>query len=184
MSLCCCCFPCCARATQRPGVSRPPGHTCTHCVCAVRCVRHEVAVARSPSASPAQSAGYDEAPTRSPAVKNDVQLPQLGGSDRFVNRQSVRQTHDKSGAKQLAWPVDPNRRDEPTLAPRCAWRSAGVIEWRFSPTGNLHYHTTTRAWRVDARDFVSERLRRTADDSASISRQSPASDWPNTDRHD
>jgi hypothetical protein len=28
------------------GVSRRSGHTCTYCVCVVRCVRHEVAVAR------------------------------------------------------------------------------------------------------------------------------------------
>ena len=35
-------------------------------------VRHEVAATRSPSASPAQGTGYDEAPTRSPTVATDA----------------------------------------------------------------------------------------------------------------
>ncbi len=66
-------------------------------------------------------------PTRSTTVKTDAQLRQLGGSDRFVNRQSTRQTHDHTGAKQvITWPVELKRRDEPTRAPHAT--ACGAVQ--------------------------------------------------------
>src|SRR5512144_233069 len=120
-------------------------------------------------------------PTRTTVVKTDAQLRQLGGlpsersgggSNRFVNRQSAQQAHDQNGAKRVAWPVEPKRSDEP------------IISRRSSSTAELNYHTTRRAWRVAARDFVNGRLRRTVYDSASISRQPLTSDSPRIDTPD
>ncbi len=126
-------------------------------------------------------------PTRSTTVKTDAQLRQLGGSDRFVNRQSTRQTHDHTGAKQvITWPVELKRRDEPTRAPHATacGCSAGVIYWRSSSTAEWYYHTTTHAGRVAACDFGGERLRHKLDDFANISRRWLTTGSLNSDRRD
>src|SRR5215218_9396196 len=89
-------------------------------------------------------------------------------SDRFVNSQSAQQAHETNGAKRLVWPMEPKRSDEP------------IIRRRLCSTLELQYHSTTRAWLVAVRGFVSEQPQHRAGAIASTSPLSRTTGSPNS----